>query len=66
MPVTESAGAKSWQRRERGKQLTIWAGWLAGTALFVYCWQLISSTTMWVFVWDSPRVAGDATRGAMR
>ena len=59
MPVTESAGAKSWQRRERGKQLTIWAGWLAGTALFVYCWQLISSTTMWVFVWDSPRVAGD-------
>jgi phosphonate transport system permease protein len=59
MPVSERAEIKVWQRRERGKQLSIWLGWLAGTALFVYCWQFISETTNWDFVWDSPRVAGD-------
>jgi phosphonate transport system permease protein len=55
MPVGGKDTARTWQRRERA----IWFGWLAGTALFVYCWQVISETTMWVFFWDSPRVAGD-------
>jgi phosphonate transport system permease protein len=59
MPVLARAESRTWQRRERGRQLAIWAGWLACIALFVYCWQLISETTMWPFVWDSPRVAGD-------
>ena len=59
MPVGEIDTARTWQRRARGRQFAIWFGWLAGTALFVYCWQLISETTMWVFFWDSPRVAGD-------
>ncbi len=59
MPVTERSGAKSWQRRQTPRQIAIWFGWLCGVALFVYCWQLISATTMWVFFWDSPRVAGD-------
>ena len=59
MPVGGKDTARTWQRRARGRQFAIWFGWLAGTALFVYCWQLISETTMWVFFWDSPRVAGD-------
>ena len=59
MPVTETSGGKIWQRRERGRQFAIWGAWLAGTALCMYCWKLISDTTMWVFFWDSPRVAGD-------
>jgi len=59
MPVGGEAEARTWQRRARSRQFAIWFGWLAGTALFVYCWQLISETTMWVFFWDSPRVAGD-------
>jgi phosphonate transport system permease protein len=59
MPVTEQAGHPSWRRRERGRQLAGWFGWLCGVALFLYCWQFISGTTMWIFVWDSPRVAGD-------
>ena len=59
MPVFERSEIKVWQRRERGKQLSIWLGWLVGTALFVYCWQFISDSTMWIFVWDSPRVAAD-------
>jgi hypothetical protein len=37
MPVSERAEIKVWQRRERGKQLTIWLGWMVGTAFFVYC-----------------------------
>ena len=59
MPVEGKDTARTWQRRARGRQFAIWFGWLAGTSLFVYCWQLISETTMWVFFWDSPRVAGD-------
>jgi phosphonate transport system permease protein len=59
MPVGGEGRARTWQRRARSRQFAIWFGWLAGTALFVYCWQLISETTMWVFFWDSPRVAGD-------
>jgi phosphonate transport system permease protein len=59
MPVSERADIKVWQRRETSKQLTIWLGWLTGTAIFVYCWQFISGTTNWDFVWDSPRIAGD-------
>jgi len=47
------------ERRERGKQLAIWFAWLVGTALFVFCWQLISKQTQWFFVWDAPRIAED-------
>jgi len=63
MPVRELAGAqgkmKVWQRRERGKQLTIWAGYLVATAIFVYCWNLVSENTIWMFVWDAHNQAGD-------
>ena len=59
MPLLERGGVKVWQRRERGKQLAIWAGWLAGALLFAFCWQMISANTMWVFVWDAPRIAAD-------
>jgi phosphonate transport system permease protein len=59
MPLAERGGVKVWQRRERGRQLSIWFGWLLGVALFVFCWQVISRQTMWPFVWDSPRIAAD-------
>jgi phosphonate transport system permease protein len=59
MPLVERGELKIWQRRERGRQLAIWLGWLIGVALFVLCWQMISATTMWPFVWDSPRIAAD-------
>lgn len=59
MPLVEGADTKIWRRRERGRQLAIWFAWLAGVALFMFCWQLISKNTMWLFVWDSPRVAAD-------
>ena len=59
MPVREQGELKVWQRRERGKQLAVWAGWLLGTAIFVYCWQLLSERTIWLFVLDSPEQAAD-------
>ena len=59
MPVREIGEAKVWQRRERSKQFTIWAGYMIATAIFVYCWQLMSENTFWMFVWDSPSVAAD-------
>lgn len=59
MPVKQQGKLKVWQRRERGKQLTIWAAWLFGTAIFVYCWQLISERTIWEFVLTAPKEAAD-------
>jgi phosphonate transport system permease protein len=53
------SGTRVWQRRERGRQLAVWAGWLLGTAIFVYCWQLISEKTIWMFVLDAPEQAAD-------
>ena len=50
---------KVWQRRERGAQFAVWAAWLVGTAIFVYCWQEISNRTIWEFVTDAPAQAAD-------
>jgi len=59
MPVRTAGGIKQWQRRERGRQLLTWLGWLAGTAVCVFCWEVISRDTMWVFVWDAPTQGAD-------
>jgi phosphonate transport system permease protein len=59
MPVQVAAGVKRWQRRARGRQLAIWLGWLAGTAVFVACWQVIAESTIWTFVWDAPQQGAD-------
>jgi len=52
-------GSKVWQRRERNVQLATWGVYLAGAAIFVYCWQLISDKTIWAFVLDAPTQAAD-------
>jgi len=59
MPVLDRGDTRIWQRRNRVQALTHWAGWLIGTAIFVYCWQRISDATTWFFVQDAPRIAGD-------
>ena len=59
MAVALRHGIKVWHRRERGAELAVWAGWLAGAAVFVYCWQLISDKTIWAFVADAPAQAAD-------
>jgi phosphonate transport system permease protein len=59
MAVAINGGTRVWQRRERGAQFATWAAWLVGTAIFVYCWQLISDKTIWAFVTDAPAQAAD-------
>ena len=60
MPVVnDTAGNRVWMRRTTGEALLRWAGWLLGVAVFVWCWNRISDSTTWFFVWDAPRIAGD-------
>ena len=59
MPVTAKGELKVWQRRDRAKQLKIWAGWFVGVAIFMFCWKIISDATTWFFVFDAPRIAAD-------
>ncbi|CAD0184210.1 hypothetical protein RUESEDTHA_01088 [Ruegeria sp. THAF57] len=59
MPILERDDAQIWRRRTTGQSLVRWFGWLLGVAIFVYCWQLISKSTTWFFVWDAPRIAND-------
>ena len=54
-----SSTPKVWQLRNRNQQLLSWFLWLTGTAIFMYCWQMISESTTWFFVWDAPRIAAD-------
>jgi phosphonate transport system permease protein len=59
MAVALRGETKAWMRRERGAQFAIWAAWLLGTAIFVYCWREVSDRTIWEFVTDAPAQAGD-------
>jgi phosphonate transport system permease protein len=59
MAVALRRGIRVWHRRERGAQFATWAAWLAGAAIFTYCWQLISDKTIWTFVTDAPTQAVD-------
>jgi phosphonate transport system permease protein len=66
MAVRENSdGTKVWMRRDRRGQLTIWAVWLIGAAIFFWCWQRISEATTWFFVQDAPRIAADIGSRAM-
>ena len=58
MSVTAHA-ERTWRRRTTRAQLMTWAGWLAGVALCIYCFQLISDKTIWAFVTDAPTQAAD-------
>lgn len=57
--MTDAAHPAVWRRRTPRAQLIIWGAWFALVALFVFCWQVMTKNTMWVFVWDAPRQAAD-------
>jgi phosphonate transport system permease protein len=59
MPVLDQNGTQIWRRRTQGQAMLRWFGWLLGVAVFVVCWQRISDSTTWFFVWDAPRIAND-------
>ena len=59
MPIRESADRKIWQKRTSRQQLLLWGGWFFLVVLFVYCWQVMTESTIWAFVYDAPRQAAD-------
>ncbi len=59
MPVKHEGGKQLWRWRATRTQLAIWFAWLVGTAIFVYCFQLISEKTIWFFVLDAGTQAAD-------
>jgi phosphonate transport system permease protein len=56
--VTE-AGTRTWSWRTGKQTLAAWFGWLALTALTVFCWRVMTANTIWEFVADAPRQASD-------
>jgi phosphonate transport system permease protein len=59
MPVTEAAGVKVWQVRDRRAQFRLWLAWLFGTLIFVQSLRFISEHTIWEFALDAPAQAWD-------
>jgi phosphonate transport system permease protein len=59
MPVSQAKGTKVWQRRTTAQQFAGWLGWLVLVALFAFCWEIMNRGTIWSFVADAPRQAGD-------
>jgi phosphonate transport system permease protein len=59
MPVSTLNGQAAWRHRTGKQGLMLWVGWLALVALFVFCWQVMTKDTIWMFVQDAPRQASD-------
>jgi len=59
MPVAIGTDKLVWGHRASHRQLSLWAGWLALVALFVFCWQVMTKDTIWSFVWDALQQAAD-------
>lgn len=59
MAVLETKQGPLWRRRTQRGALLLWAGWLAAVALTVWCWTIMTETTIWAFVYDAPRQAAD-------
>jgi phosphonate transport system permease protein len=48
-----------WSHRTPLGRLALYLGWFALIALFVWCWNVMTERTMWVFVYDAPTAAAD-------
>ena len=59
MPVFSTDSGTVWRRRTTASQWAIWACWLVGTAIVVYCAKLVSDKTVWFFVLDAGTQAAD-------
>lgn len=48
-----------WHHRTPIGRLILWLFWLITVALFVFCWNMMTERTMWIFVYDAPKAAAD-------
>ena len=58
MTVTQ-AETPVWHHRTSMGRLVLWLIWLITVALFVWCWNMMTERTMWVFIYDAPQAAAD-------
>jgi phosphonate transport system permease protein len=61
IPASE---APVWHHRTPLGRLALYAGWFGLIVLFVWCWNIMTERTMWVFVYDAPNAASDLMRRA--
>ena len=59
MPVHATASGPVWTRRTTAGQWAACAGWFGLAVVFVLSWQVMTANTIWAFVQDAPRQAGD-------
>ncbi len=57
--TTSTTTTPVWRHRTPKTRLVLWAAWLGLVALFVFCWEVMTRTTIWAFVWDAPEQAAD-------
>ena len=57
--MTARADLPVWHHRTFAGRLGLYAFWLGLVALTVWCWQVMTRNTMWVFVHDAPTAAQD-------
>ncbi len=48
-----------WTHRTPQGRLVLWCFWILLVAMFVYCWNVMTERTMWIFVYDAPTAAAD-------
>lgn len=65
MPVTITDGKRFWRRQTPSRDILGFAAWLALVAFFVFCWQVMTKDTMWVFVHDAPAQGADILSRAL-
>jgi len=54
-----------WRHRTPRTALLLWVFWAFMVGMFVWCWNLMTARTMWVFVYDAPRAAEDLLSRAL-
>jgi len=59
MATAPSPVTPAWRRYPRRVEIARFAGWLALTAFTLWCFQVMTQDTMWVFLWDAHKQAAD-------
>lgn len=59
MPARETAAGPVWRQRTRAGDWLVRLGLFAGVVVTVFCWQLMTRDTLWVFVADAPAQLAD-------
>ena len=59
MPLRSKTNGTYWARRTTLQEWLRYAAYFLAVLLVVFCWQVMTKDTLWVFVTDAPRQAAD-------